>query len=224
MGLWLIQNFCEGFKEKHFCGLHCKSWGAVDWQKCSVHVKLWDLKSSCFDPFIRHQAFASWEFSCELDLASTSINKTTTVELHLLILPWVQYCTWAYPPMETFEGAPGVLGSIVRLYFETKLTVNKGFSSRGLSHLHSRKVNEQLSCWFLIGIICWRKWLLLSWQTEEQSEVRDWLWLLRCLLQHTSGEVRSCFPGLTVCFDSGVCSSLRILAYLGWAFSPILKS
>lgn len=76
-----------------------------------------------------------------------------------------------------------------------------------------------------MGIVCWREWLFFSLAAciQDLSEVGAWLWLLRCLFQ-LRNDALSHFSGLEICFDLGACSTLRILAYMDWPFSPILKS
>lgn len=50
--------------------------------------------------------------------------------------------------------------------------------------------------WSLIGIVCWRKWLLVSCHVQDQSEVRGWLQLLRCFFQLTGGGIFAVFLAL----------------------------
>lgn len=39
---------------------------------------------------------------------------------------------------------------------------------------------ETVFSWPLIGIVCWRKWLLVSCHVQDQSKIRGWQQLLRC--------------------------------------------
>lgn len=61
--------------------------------------------------------------------------------------------------------------------------------------------------WSLIGIVCWRKWLLVSCHVQDHSGVRGWLQLFRCLFQLTGGGILAVFLALQFTLTQGFASA-----------------